>query len=145
MEDDLDFEDEFTKQYMAKRMQEMKVKAVLQKYGQVTEISRDEYIREVTEADPTSFVVLHLYQPSNEFCNLINMHLPAIAKKYGQVKFGKSVADKCIEGFPDSRCPCFIIYMAGKVVSHLTNVDKIMKEDINNIDDLLASQGIKPL
>jgi len=27
----------------------------------------------------------------------------------------------------------------------LTNVDKLMKEDINNIEDLLASQGIKHL
>ena len=35
------------------------------KYGDVIEISRDEYIREVTEADPESFVLLHLYQPSN--------------------------------------------------------------------------------
>ena len=31
------------------------------------------------------------------------------------------------------------------MVSHLTNVDKIMKGDINNIDNLLASQSIKPL
>lgn len=72
LEDDLgthqsyvDFEDDFTKQYMAKRMQDMKLKAIQQKYGQVWEISRDEYIREVTEADPESTVILHLYQPSN--------------------------------------------------------------------------------
>jgi hypothetical protein len=41
------------------------VKAVKEKYGEVQEISRDEYIREVTEADPQSFVVLHLYQNYN--------------------------------------------------------------------------------
>ena len=50
------------------------------------EISRDEYLREVTNADPESFVVLHLYQNSNEFCTLINMHLPALAKQNGHVK-----------------------------------------------------------
>jgi hypothetical protein len=94
------------------------------KYGEVMEISRDEYIREVTEADPESFVILHLYQNSNEFCNLINMHLPAIAKKYGHVKFVKIVADKCIDKFPDSSCPCFIFYKGGKPASNIPNVDK---------------------
>ena len=61
----VDDDDEFTKQYMAKRMQEMKSNAAKMVYGQVLEISRDEYIREVTEANPESFVVLHLYQNSN--------------------------------------------------------------------------------
>ncbi len=102
-------------------------------------------MREVTEANPESFVVLHLYQDSNEFCGLINLHLPGIAKRYGHVKFVKIFSTKCIENFPDERCPCFIIYKAGKPVSHLTNVDKIMKGDINNLDQLLGSQGIHPL
>lgn len=35
MEDDLDFDDEFTKQYMANRMNELKEKAIKTKYGEV--------------------------------------------------------------------------------------------------------------
>lgn len=145
MEDDLDFDDEFTRQYMAQRMKDLKEKASKMKYGQVIEISRDEYVREVTEADPESFVVLHLYQPSNEFCNLINARLPDTAKKFAQVKFIKIIATKCIEKFPDAGCPCFIIYKAGKPVSNLSNVDKHLKGDYNNIDDLLALHGILPM
>ena len=34
-------DDEFTKQYMEKRMQEIKVKAENYKYGKVIEIARD--------------------------------------------------------------------------------------------------------
>lgn len=90
-------------------------------------------------------VLLHLYQNSNEFCLLINEHLPSIAKKYGHVKFIKIIATKCIDKFPDERCPCFIIYKAGKVVSHLGNVDKIMRGDIANFDAFMLSQGIMPL
>lgn len=41
LEDDLDFDDEFTRQYMANRMQQLKEVAVKMKYGQVMEISRD--------------------------------------------------------------------------------------------------------
>lgn len=85
LEDDLDFDDEFMREYMAKRRAELEDRATNYKFGSVIEISRDEYIREVTNADPESFVVLHLYQNSNEFCNLINMHLPELAKQNGHV------------------------------------------------------------
>ena len=61
----VDFEDQFTKMYVENRMKELKARAKEMKYGQVFEISRDQYIKHVTEADPESFVILHLYQPSN--------------------------------------------------------------------------------
>ena len=134
MEDDFDEDDEFTRQFYAQRMAQLKSQAEKIKYGQVIEISRDEYIREVTNAPPEDFVVLHLYQNSNEFCNLINQHLPQIAIKYGQVKFIKIIATKCIEKFPDANCPCFIIYRGGKPVSHVTNVDVHLKGKIENMD-----------
>lgn len=86
MEDDLDFDDEFMREYMAKRKAELVEKAQKHKYGQVIEISRDEYIREVTQANPEDFVVIHLYQNSNEFCNLINQNLPQIAAAQPHVK-----------------------------------------------------------
>ena len=57
----------------------------------------------------------------------------------------KIIATKCIEGFPDANCPCFIVYKAGKPVSHLTNVDKIMRYDIKNMKKLLGEHGIGPL
>ena len=40
------------------------------------------------------------------------------------------VSTKCIEKFPDDKCPCFIIYKGGKPVSHITNVDKHLKGKI---------------
>lgn len=53
------------KDYLSKRKAELLHKAEKHKYGQVIEISRDEYVREVTEACPDDFVVIHLYQNSN--------------------------------------------------------------------------------
>jgi hypothetical protein len=41
-------------------MAEIKVLAQKAKYGKLYEITRDEYVRQVTEADPESFVVLHM-------------------------------------------------------------------------------------
>ena len=130
---------------MSKRTQEIKHTAEQMKFGQVIEISRAEYVKEVTEVDPEHLVLLHLYQNSNEFCKLINLNLPTIAKKYGHVKFIKIIADKCIDQFPDSSCPCIIIYKGGKPVSNITHVDKHLKGDINNFDSFLEGHGITPL
>ena len=53
------------------------------------------------------------------------------------------VSTKCIDKFPDSKCPCFIIYKEGKPVSHISNVDLHMKKDIKNMPSFLMSQGIQ--
>ena len=52
LEDDLDFDDQFMREYMAKRKAQIIDKATKYKYGSVMEISRDEYVREVTNGDP---------------------------------------------------------------------------------------------
>lgn len=67
---------------MNKRIAEIQTLAKKAKYGTVFEISRDEYVREVTEADPESFVVLHLYQGYNEASLLVNRFLDQLAPKY---------------------------------------------------------------
>ena len=47
-----DVDDEFYREYMQRRIAEISALASKGKYGKVYEISRDEYVREVTEADP---------------------------------------------------------------------------------------------
>jgi hypothetical protein len=52
------------------------------------------------------------------------------------------ISTKCIEKFPDSKCPCFIIYKAGKPVSNTTNVDEHLNKDITKLPEFLLSQGV---
>jgi hypothetical protein len=40
----------------------------------------------VTQANPDDFVIIHLYQNSNEFCNLINEYLPELASQQPHVQ-----------------------------------------------------------
>ena len=54
----------------------------------------------------------------------------------------KIVSNKCIENFPDHKCPCFIIYKGGKPVSNLVNVDEHMNKDIKKLPAFLRSQGV---
>lgn len=52
------------------------------------------------------------------------------------------VSTKCIEKFPDDKCPCFIIYKDGKPVSNIVNVDKQIDNNIKYLPIFLSLQGL---
>lgn len=52
------------------------------------------------------------------------------------------ISTKCIENFPDSKCPCFIIYKGGKPVSNIVNVDQQINQDIKKLPEFLRMQGL---
>lgn len=52
------------------------------------------------------------------------------------------VSTKCIEKFPDDKCPCFIIYKGGKPVSNIVNVDKQIDNNIKYLPAFLSLQGL---
>lgn len=101
------------------------------KFGQLFEISRDQYVSEVNEAPKGTnqhlgaYVVLHLYQSYLEKCNLVNMHLQSLSKGYPNVKFIKILSTRCIENFPDSNLPCIIIYKDGQLQNNIPNFDRL--------------------
>ncbi len=102
----------------------------------------------MTEADPESFVVLHLYQDYIETSVLVNQYLSIVAPKYPlvlvrliKVKFVKIVATKCVEDFPDSSVPCILIYKARKLVSNTARVDKYLNGGVQSFEQFLQEQG----
>lgn len=52
------------------------------------------------------------------------------------------ISTKCIEDFPDEKCPCFIVYKGGKPVQNTVKVDMIINKDISKLTDFLRSQGL---
>ena len=63
-EEDIDFDDEddFMKQYRAKRMAQMEEQSTKTRFGSVFEISKPEWEQHVTRAPADVFVVINLYQ-----------------------------------------------------------------------------------
>lgn len=53
------------------------------------------------------------------------------------------ISTKCIEKFPDEKCPCFLIYKAGKPISNTVCLDKVLKGDVTKLKDFFISQGIQ--
>lgn len=140
MEDDLD--EEFMRQYKAKRLQELQQTKDQPKFEGIREITRQDYIDEVTNAPKGTYVVLHLYQNSVEACELMNRALFEASEKYKHIKFLKIVATKCIENYPDHNCPTLVIYLNGTLLVTLPKLDKkYRKLTLAAIEDTL--QGLK--
>jgi hypothetical protein len=142
-----DFEDDFMKQYTEKRKKEMEAQSKRLQFGYVNEISKEDYVREVTEASKEVTVLLHLYQDYNEPSVKINQLLTTLSQKYPTIKFLKSRATKCVENFPDSKVPTFIIYKNGAITNANTNnVDKQLKVlSTENLEYFLKKIGTIPL
>lgn len=100
-------------EYRRKRIAEMKELASKSKYGEVKEISGEDYVQEVNNAGEDIWVVLHLYKSGIPLCTLINQYLVNLARKFPTTKFLKSISTTCIPNWPDSNLPCIFVYHSG--------------------------------
>jgi len=102
-------------QYRQQRISELKEKAAASKYGEVREISAQDYIEQVNNAGNGIYVVLHLYQSGIPLCELINQSLGLLAGKFPCTKFVKSVSTTCIANYPDKNVPTVFVYYEGNM------------------------------
>jgi len=101
------------------RMAELQEKSKKGVYGDVREISAEDYKQQVNNAGEGVWVVLHLYKSGVPLCSLINQYLVSLSSKYPQIKFLKSVASVCIPNFPDRNLPAIFVYHEGDLKSQL--------------------------
>lgn len=104
-------------EYRAKRIAEMKALASKARFGQVGEISGQDYVNEVNKAGEGIWVVLHLYARGVPFCALINQHFNELARKFPATKFLKSIATTCIPNYPEKNVPTIFVYFEGQMKS----------------------------
>lgn len=131
--------------YRQKRIAELRELANKSKYGEVREISAEDYVQEVNKAGEDIWVVLHLYKSGYNYktvnfhntalyfenwfdnlfifsiplCTLINLHLTNLARKFPTTKFLKSISTTCISNWPDSNLPTIFIYHNGNMVKQI--------------------------
>ncbi|XP_063300688.1 phosducin-like protein 3 [Pelobates fuscus] len=115
-EDDFNEEDEHAIElYRLQRIAQWQATQVKNKYGEVGEISGQDYVREVTEAGKGIWVILHLYKPGIPICTLLNQHLAVLARKFKDVKFLKAISTTCIPNYPDENLPTIFVYLDGNI------------------------------
>ncbi|XP_006639396.2 phosducin-like protein 3 [Lepisosteus oculatus] len=115
-EDEFSEEDERAMEmYRQKRLAEWKANQMKNVFGEVKEISGQDYIEEVNKAGQGIWVVLHLYKQGIPLCSLINQHLTVLARKFPQTKFLKSISTTCIPNYPDRNLPTIFVYLEGEM------------------------------
>ncbi|XP_053109815.1 phosducin-like protein 2 [Hemicordylus capensis] len=115
-EDVFDEEDmKAVEMYRKQRLEELKSLQKRQRFGELREISGDQYVKEVTNAQKDVWVVIHLYKTSIPMCLLINRHLSLLATKFPEIKFLKAIANSCIENYHDSCLPTIFVYENGEI------------------------------
>jgi len=97
-------------EYRRKRIAEIKDQMSKPTFGDVREISGDNYVHEVNKAGNGVWVLVLLYETSSEISQLLQEYWCRLAKKFPNSKFVKSVASLCIPNFPVNNLPAVFIY-----------------------------------
>ncbi|XP_042667794.1 phosducin-like protein 2 [Centrocercus urophasianus] len=122
-EDDFDEADrKAIEMYRQQRLQEWKCLQRRQKYGELREISGEQYVKEVTNAPEDVWVIIHLYRPSIPMCLLVNEHLSQLARKFSEAKFVKASVNSCIHSYHDRCLPTILVYKTGEIKARFIGV-----------------------
>lgn len=115
-EDEFNEEDERAiEMYRQQRLAEWRATQKKKRFGEVLEISGEDYVQEVTKAGEGLWVILHLYKQGIPLCALINQYLSELARKFPDVKFIKAISTTCIPNYPDRNLPTVFVYWEGDI------------------------------
>jgi hypothetical protein len=95
------------------------------RWGQVYEISRDEWVSEVTECSKTCCVMVHLYSDSVPQCLLVEDSFLTLAAKFRHVKFMKIRSTQAVENWPDRNLPTIFVYIDGELKHQVLTLKSI--------------------
>jgi len=147
-EDYEDEEDEWMLlEYRNKRVAEMRMPKEKSTYGSVMEITEPEYLKEVGEASEDGWVLLHLYKPSIDLCNLLNEHLDDLAIRFPATKFTRSNMTTSIPYYADESLPTILVFHERIMKEYLapssfTFTDK--KPKVEELEYMLGWTGCVP-
>jgi len=143
--DELEDEEEerILQEYKFKRLQEMKSELSRSRFGEVLEISAQDYVKEVNKAGEGVWVVLHLYKQGIPFCTLLNQFMSQMAMKFPTTKFIKSISTVCIPNYPDKNVPTIFIYYEGEMKKQYIGPIELrgMKLTVEEFEYILGKSG----
>jgi len=108
-------EERILEQYRRERMAQIKNLQQRSRFGDVRDISADDYVEQVNKAGDGIWVVLHLYKQGIPLCALINKYLTSLAARYPTTKFLRSISTTCIPNYPDKNLPTIFVYFEGNM------------------------------
>jgi hypothetical protein len=111
--------------YRALRMKEMKAAAMKNRFGEVNEIVKDDWVREVTDGSQGADVVVHLYQDSMVECQLMDEALRNLAGRFKYIKFLRIKYNQAIENWPERNLPTVFVYSKGTLKTQIVTLSTV--------------------
>uniref|UniRef100_A0A7R9UGG9 Phosducin domain-containing protein n=1 Tax=Pinguiococcus pyrenoidosus TaxID=172671 RepID=A0A7R9UGG9_9STRA len=145
---DIDSDDEFLERYRRQRMSQLMAAAAAPTFGEVAEVSGDDFVETVDAVDPRAFVVVHLYEPFVHLCTKMNRVLEILARRQPSVKFLRMRADECRrttgQEFDAIALPTLLVYRGGQTVATIVRVQDEVGEGLqaNDVEWLLGLEGV---
>lgn len=115
----------------------MQRERALNRFGSVVEISKDDWIKEVTEASNSCWVVVLLYSNSVIDCGVMENILINLSKKFMKVKFLKIRSTSAIENWPDINLPTIFVYHNGELTHQLLTLKSIGGSSTTSDGDII--------
>lgn len=135
----LEDDDQYMIQYRQQRLQELKRIAGRTRYGHLREIDVSQYVDAIDKEDSRTAVIIHLYQPDNQQCRILNQYLEQLAHKYRLAKFLCIISTKADPDFDEIALPTLLCYRNKDLVSNLVRITDELPVSSNGmfeIDDL---------
>lgn len=101
------------------------------RFGDVTEIIKDEWISQVTDGSQSCDVVVHLYQDSMIECQLMDEALRVLAAKFKYIKFLRIKYNQAIENWPERNLPTVFVYSKGTLKTQLITLNSVGGKKMN--------------
>jgi len=143
-------DDDFLKEYMKKRMQEMVEASVINRkhFGHVFDlISGDQFLHTVDHPEHKNvLMIIHIWEANNEACKAVDGCLQSIAKDYSHVKFARIQASAAglSQKFKISGVPALLVYRSGELVSRFVRLSDTLGEDFyaSDLESFLIENGV---
>lgn len=117
LEDELD--DETLLAFRRQRMKELQAAKAKNKFGTIREITKPEFIPEVSKGSlGGQWVVCCLYVNNRKNMYMLQC-LRNVAARHPDVKFCQIVGPQCIENYPERNCPTILIYHNDESKGHI--------------------------
>lgn len=146
-----DEDDEFLKEYMKKRMQEMVEASVMNKkhFGRVFTLSDGEqFLAAVDHPDHKNVItIIHIWEQGNEACKTIDQSFQDIAKDYSHIKFCRIQASSTAvlsKDFKASGVPAILVYRNGDLIHSFVRITDTLGDDFyaSDLESFLIENGI---
>jgi len=146
VEEMLDPDDEFFKEYRARLMQQMQERLLnSQRFGQTFDLTRANFTAAIDDEKKTVTIIVHVYEQIAVGCKRMHKCFQTLAEQYPYIKFCRIQASEAqmSHQFIKNGCPAILVYRGGELLSSFISLTEKLGDDFvtTDVENLLQEAG----